>query len=166
VSAVQEAAADLAARVGSRERLDLGRVSARDARRFAVASGDSNPVYHDAVAAAEDGYEALAVPPLLLPATRQWGPGPDAAGLRPDGLARDDVGLPGVGGLRTVGGGQALLFHANVCVDVPIVAELTLRDVAVKHGRSGELLIVAIDRSYRQADGTPLLECRETRVLR
>ena len=77
-----------------------------------------------------------------------------------------DVGYPAGSGLRTLGGGQALQFHADALAGVELVSEAEIKDVKTKEGRSGELLIVEVERRFLTADGELLITCDETRLLR
>lgn len=154
-----------------RERLGLtvetriGRIGALAAQRFAVASSDDAPMYFDVAAAQAAGYAALPLPPLLLTSTRQWDPGPRLSDLRPDGTPLTDLGLP-EGDVRVLGGGQRIRFFRDVTVDTEVVSRVQLRRVTPEDARGGPLLVVDLLRTFRDAAGTPLVECEETRLLR
>jgi hypothetical protein len=156
----------LRSQVGDVRRQHIDPVPALWARRFAVACAEDDPVYFDDGAAAAAGWHGTPLPPLLLSATRSWTPGPERAQLGDDGMALADVGYPAGCRLRTLGGGQSLTFHADAVADVSLVAESAVTDARVKPGRSGELLVVALERRYLTRDGELVLVCDETRLFR
>ncbi|TDD70727.1 hypothetical protein E1262_08750 [Jiangella aurantiaca] len=147
------AAARLAAEAGVTRRRDLGALPARDLERFAVAAGGPPPV---------DG----AVPPLYLSSVMGWSAGPPEAELRPDGSGADETrGLP-LDGLRLMGAGQELEFHGTVRAGDRVVEHTTLLDVRRKAGRSGDLLLLTVERRFTDEADRPLVTCRETFVAR
>ena len=77
-----------------------------------------------------------------------------------------DVGYPAGSGLRTLGGGQSLQFHADALAGVDLAVEAEIKDARTKEGRSGELLIVEVERRFLTAEGELLITCDETRLLR
>ena len=156
----------LQAQLGEVRRTDIGAVAPLWARRFALACGETDPVFFDDEAAAAAGYAGTPLPPLLLSSTRSWEPGPGRGELPEDGTNLTDVGYPTGSGLRTLGGGQSLRFHADALANVELVAEAEVRSATTKEGRSGELLIVEVERRFLTADGELLVTCDETRLLR
>jgi N-terminal half of MaoC dehydratase len=167
VSATLQSAMDeLRTTVGVVVSQELGPVSALWARRFALACGETDAIYFDDAAAAAAGWPGTPLPPLLLSSTRSWQPGPARDQLGEDGTALSDVGFPQGYGLRALGGGQSLHFHADATASVDIVAEAELTSANLKSGRSGELIVVELERRFSTADGQLLLTCDETRILR
>jgi acyl dehydratase len=163
---MQAALDQLHGQIGRPTRDEIGPVAPIWARRFALASGETDPVFFDDAAAAAAGYAGTPLPPLLLSSTRSWTPGPDRDDLGEDGMVLTDVGYPAGSGLRTLGGGQSLQFHADALAGVDLAVEAEIKDVRTKEGRSGELLIVEVERRFLTADGELLITCDETRLLR
>ncbi|HVC31508.1 MAG TPA: MaoC family dehydratase N-terminal domain-containing protein, partial [Steroidobacteraceae bacterium] len=64
----------------------LGEISLRDARRYAIAAGDLNPLYFDEEFARASAYGGLIVPPNMLTAVRAWGAGATEPELAIDGI--------------------------------------------------------------------------------
>jgi acyl dehydratase len=153
-------------RRGSTVTADIGRVSELFSQRFAVASSDLNPIYFDREAAEAAGYAALPLPPLLLSSVRGWEAGPTGADLLPDGTPVEDFEVPAELGLHVLGGGQELEFRTDLTTESVIHAEFRLDDAKLKQGRSGDLLVVTLSRTFYEKDGEIALRCTDTRLLR
>ena len=148
----------LSAVLGQESTQPLGVVEGRDIERFAVAS-QSPPGWSGT------GDQRVA-PPLYLSSVMGWGSGPAEDELRPDGSGPDETrGLP-LDGVRLMGAGQDLEFHQPVREGTAVVAHTSLAEVELKYGRSGSLLIMKILRHFTDADGQPLVTCRESFIAR
>jgi acyl dehydratase len=163
---LREAAEELRRQLGDVRRRELGAVSPLAARRFALACGESDPVFFDDDAAAAAGWAGTPLPPLLLSSTRSWEPGPGRSELAGDGTPHDDVGFPAGYGLRALGGGQSLRFHEDAVAGVELASEVELTGATVKSGRSGDMIVVELERRFLGPDGELLVSCDETRILR
>jgi hypothetical protein len=155
---VREAYENTRALVGMVRSRDLGRIDRRDLDRFSVAVGDVVPP-------GEPGLPRAAHP-LYLTAVLGWGAGPANEELRPDGTEILDIDAIPLSGLRLMGGGQDLEFHADVTEGMQIRAELTLEGAEIKDGRTGPLLLLHLVRRYTDQRGTLLVTCRETLMAR
>jgi len=145
--------------------IQLGPVTAREAQRFAVACGDRDSIYFSHDAATEAGYTGLPVPSLYLSSVRSWDAGPWSEDLLADGTNPHDVGLPTTPGIRVLGGGQTLEFGSDLHVGEPVEATFRVSAVDRKQGRTGDLLVVTVERDYRRGDDL-VLHCVESRLLR
>ena len=154
------------AQIGDVRRREIGAVSALSARRFAIACGETDPVFFEEAAARTAGWGGLPLPPLLLSSTRSWEPGPERDELNEDGMLLTDIGYPGGFGLRALGGGQSLRFHGDALAGVELATEAEVTGATRKTGRSGDLLVVELERRFLTADGELLVTCEETRILR
>lgn len=161
-----EALEVLQRQIGDVRRTQLGAVAPLWSRRFALACGETDPIFYDDEAAAAAGFAGTPLPPLLLSSTRSWAPGPGRDELSEDGISLADVGYPAGSGLRTLGGGQALQFHADALAGVELATEAEVKGARTKEGRSGDLLIVEVERRFLSANGELLITCDETRLLR
>jgi acyl dehydratase len=152
--------------VGKSERTNLGVVRVHDFQRFAIAADNLNPIFFDEGAARAAGYPGAIAPPLLLSAVRNWQAGPPNDALRPDGTTSGEFGFLPLEGMRIMGGGQDLDFHAPVTDGTRVSMELRLDGVELKQGRSGPLLLIRITQTYRDDANQPLITCRETFIAR
>jgi hydroxyacyl-ACP dehydratase HTD2-like protein with hotdog domain len=130
-------------------------VRARDFERFAVAVGIDRSDADPAVA-----------PLLFAPAIQDWDAGPALSELRADGTGADRTSFLPLEGFRLMGGGQELEFHAPVRDGTELRIRSTLDGVELKHGRSGDLVILALTTVYADEQGQPLITCRDTTLVR
>lgn len=158
---LQEQYKVLRGEIGKEYTMKLGTIAARDLHRFAVAShapeswSDQGCPEGDTVA-----------PPLFLSSVMGWAAGPPESDLDTDGTSVEETrGLP-LAGVRLMGAGQDLEFHAPVRAGACVHAHTSLEDVQLKHGRSGTLLILRVLRRFTEADGEALVTCRESFVAR
>ncbi|MGE0304353.1 MAG: MaoC family dehydratase N-terminal domain-containing protein [Acidimicrobiia bacterium] len=163
---IDAAAAELRDHIGQVTTTEIEPIPTWWAQRFAMACGETSAVFFDEAAAREEGWEAIPLPPLLLSSTRAWGAGVRTSELSPDGTVRHDVGLPRNGGFRALGGGQRLAFVGDALTGVGYTAEAEIVGVEQKSGRSGDLLIVEMQRRFSIRGGELVLVCDESRVLR
>ena len=157
---------ELKRHVGKSQRTDLGVVRTHDFQRFAIASGNLNPIFFDDSAAKAAGYPGIVAPPLMLSAVRGWRTGPPNDSLRTDGTMSDEFAFVPLEGMRVMGGGQDLDFHAPVTDGARISMEMRLDGVELKQGKSGQLILIRLTQVYRDADDKPLVTCRETFIAR
>jgi acyl dehydratase len=151
--------------VGRSFQRDIGQLRSMDMQRFAVAVGDDLPITMNVLVAAEAGLPDVVAPPLFLSAVMGWDAGPAESGLLADGVPPGGLADLPVGGLRLMGGGQSLEFLQPVVAGTRIVQETRVKDVQLKEGRSGPLLLIQVERLFF-GDGELLLRCVETFIGR
>ena len=166
MDSLREAADELRNSVNQTHTTPVEPISALWAQRFAVAAGDTEEVYHSRAAALAAGWRSQPLPPLLLTSTRSWLSGPPNDRLADDGTPLDDVGFPKGYGLRALGGGQSLEWSGEPVVEEAMSVDTAVRSVNEKSGRSGDLLVVEIERTFFGLGGQPLLVCHESRLFR
>jgi hypothetical protein len=155
--AVQQHYQRLQAQVGMSRSVELGRVQQRDFGRFAAAAGIEPP--------GPDGDPTVA-PELFLSSVMGWGAGGTETDLAVDGTsANDSRGFP-LDGLRLMGAGQDLEFHAPVRDGMDVTETTQLSEVQLKLGSSGHFLTLQLVRRFLDQDGSPLVTCRETFIGR
>jgi acyl dehydratase len=152
--------------VGRSERTDLGIIRKEAFQRFAISADNLNPIFFEPEAARAAGYTDVIAPPLFLSAVRNWRLGPPQDALRSDGTTSHEFAFLPLEGLRIMGGGQDLDFHAPVTDGTRVSMELRLDGVELKRGRSGDLLLIRVTQIYRDAADRPLVTCRETFIAR
>jgi acyl dehydratase len=162
---VQAAYEAVSRRTGRSYQRDLGEIRTMDLQRFAVSVGDNLPTTMDPAAAAAAGLPAIAAPPLFLSAVMGWESGPPESELWPDGAAPDGLADLPVGGLRLMGGGQSLEFYRPVVAGTKVIQQTRIRDVQLKDGHSGQLLLIQVERVFL-SDGQTLVRCVETFIGR
>lgn len=147
--------------VGREHSQHLGVISERDLQRFAVASHAPEGWDHDR--GPEGGRPA---PPLFLSSVMGWGAGEPEGRLGSDGTSPEETrGLP-LDGVRLMGAGQDLEFHAPVRAGTSVFVHTSLDNVRIKHGSSGTLLIMQVLRRFTDDEGQPLVTCRESFIAR
>jgi hypothetical protein len=152
--------------VGRRGPAIRAKLTRRDITRFATASGETSEIYHKVEAARAAGYSDLPCPPVMLSAVIEWGAGPPLAELREDGSGVGRERWLPLDGLRLMGGGQDLQFHAPAVAGTEVIAQPMLESVDFKEGHGGELLLMVIATQYWSGAGEQLVSCRETLIAR
>ncbi len=154
------------AQVGKVRRVSIGTIAERDFQRFAVAASDTNPLFFDEGAARAAGLPGVIAPPLYLSSVLGWEAGPPGESLRPDGTPSADPMTLAIEGFRVMGGGQDLEFHAPVTAGSEVTMEFSVTGVELKQGRSGQLLVVGIEKRYLGDGDQLLITCRENFIAR
>lgn len=145
----------LRAELGKETTQRLGAISRRDLERFAAASG-----------ATVDEDDRPAAHPLFLSSVMGWGAGAAEHELGADGTSAEETrGLP-LGGVRLMGAGQSVEFHAPVLEEMYVVVHTSLAEVSLKDGRSGPLLLLQVLRRFADDTGRRLITCRESFIGR
>lgn len=151
----------MAGLVGAEARSWIGRsdppveveVSRRDIVKYAVSTEQTRPEYLA-------GDEA---PPMFVSAlTREAVP---LAELGPDGLPPSGS-MPDLPLKRVMAGGIDFAFHRPIRPGDTLTVERRLVDIVEKQGRSGPLIFVTHEISVRDAEGRPVLDQKQTRILR
>lgn len=144
---------------------DYGMVEAWMFQKFAIAYGDTNPLYFDADYARRLGYRDVLAPPTFLIAQNGMGASLPEPELRHDGLypRNEDKGLPT--GVRVMAGGVSLTIYADVFPHDHIVCSTKVLEVVQKPGKKGSLIFVTSERSFSNLHEVVQV-CRETRIYR
>ena len=85
--------------------------------------------------------------------------------LGPDGLAQASL-VPDLPLKRVMAGGVEFDFHRTVHPGDVLVFERSLSSLTEKQGRTGPLIFVTYTINCRTEDGEPVLEQKQTRILR
>lgn len=149
-------------RIGQRTRHAIGIIDERLIRRYAIAIGDMNPIYHDPAAARAAGYDGLVAPPNLLAGVVEWGAGRPEAELGPDGTVRQAA----TGSLRVMGAGERMQSFRAVTAGAEVHEEIGVEQVELKQGRSGPLLFVTSVHDFVDGDGVPYSRNHRTVMVR
>jgi acyl dehydratase len=144
-------------------RIHVGRT---DVERFAIATGDDDPLCQDLVAARAAGYPDLVAPlgfvaalaahsQLLVPREQ----------LRPDGLVEEQY--PPLPLRRVVVGEVDLRFHRRVIAGETITVRKRLADIRERLARDGTTMVVLdFERRYEDEAGEAVAEERYAVIVR
>ena len=140
-------------------------VSARDIRKYAGAIGETDPVHFDRDAARAAGFPDVVAPPLFPYVIRMQSYGMvDRDRLEPDGSTADDV--PPLPTRRAMAGETSIELGAPVLAGDVITVEKRLVDLYEKEGRSGPLVFVDMEFSFRKQHDDLVARERFTRIYR
>jgi hydroxyacyl-ACP dehydratase HTD2-like protein with hotdog domain len=157
---LQRSLTELRSMVGTAGPEIRGILRAGHATRFAAASGEEDPVYRST-----GPDDQVPCPPMFLSSVLEWG-SPALDELRVDGTGAGREGWLPLSGLRLMGGGQDLEFHADVRTGQAFTAVPRLHDVTLKEGSAGSLLLLSVAVEYLAEDRSPLVTCVETLIAR
>ena len=141
-------------------------VGRNDIVRFAIATGEDDPVHHDADAARAAGYRDVLAPPafvsvlaahsqLFVPRSR----------LRADGLVEEQY--PPLPVKRIMVGEISLRFGEDICAGDEITVSKTLVGMTEREGRDGApMVVIDFERRYRNQDGADVADERYAVVVR
>lgn len=146
-------------------------------RRFAQAIMDNDPSYYDAPFAAGQKEGHVTAPPLYpIHALRRPAGTPDP--LEP--LTKDPT-LDGTGDLgsflyglppipmpfkRLLNGGSDIEFCRCLAIGERAVATASYKSIALRKGKSGDMLIVVIETNFKNDRGDDLVTVRQTAIWR
>ena len=141
-------------------------VGRNDIVRFAIATGEDDPIHHDVDAARAAGFRDIVAPPgfvsvlaahsqLFVPRSR----------LREDGLVEEQY--PPLPLKRIMVGEIALRFGDDICAGDEITVSKTLVGMNEREGRDGSTMVVIdFERRYRNQDGADVAGERYAVVVR
>jgi hydroxyacyl-ACP dehydratase HTD2-like protein with hotdog domain len=139
-------------------------VTAGDIRRFAIATGETDPIHFDREAAVAAGHRDVVAPPMFYVYLRVL-----PHHLRPrdeleaDGSPSEDI--PPVAVTGAMAGETELEVDGVFCAGDEVACHKRLAELTEKPGRSGPLLFLTFEYRYDVADRTVVRE-RFTRILR
>ena len=130
-------------------------------RYFALAIGDTNPLYTDVDYAKANGYEDVIAPPTFVVESNQYMTGsPDAEGYMGHSW---DIEVPGT---RTIRGGHEYEFLRPVYPWDQLTVQWTITDVSEKETREGKaMLLIDSEARYENQEGELLAINRETMIF-
>jgi len=144
---------ELLANIGRSTPPQSERVTRRDIRKYAVATGQRIRKYLD-------GDEA----PPLFHLTLFW-PVVELESLNPDGTFIDSL-VPDFPLKRAMAGGVKIEYHRSIRPGDVLTSRRTLTDMYEKEGRSGPLIFYVIVTEIEDANGNPVLTETNTRINR
>lgn len=125
-------------------------VTAAIVATYARSVGEDNPIYTDAAAARAAGYADLVAPPTMC-ALFERGELPD---------------IKLQFGRRQFHGGQRVEPRAPIVAGDTLTASSHLKDVYAKTGRSGTMVHVVWETTFRNQDGQVVADVQRSQVVR
>lgn len=119
-------------RIGTVETYEIGTIRRVDARRYARAVEDDNPLFHDLEYARSQGYDDIVVPPNYPPAIIDREEGEPSSELREDGISSTFFPVPIPATAVLMGGGQELAFDRYIVAGEFVTVEETFTDLYQK----------------------------------
>ena len=153
--------------VGSEVTHSLGVITGLMIRRYARAVGETNRLYYDTDYARSCGYAEVIAPPNMVTAVSCWDEGATEEDLRVDGVPKNVqlLGLP-TSGVRVMGGGEEMEFHAPITAGTTVVERSTLVDAELRQGRNGQFIVVSYRHEFVDEVGKALLTSTRKVLLR
>jgi hypothetical protein len=123
-------------------------IGAAAGRYFALAVGDDNPLYTDALFAREHGLAGVTIPLTLITETNQYAGLPIDA----DGYAGHSWGIE-IAGTRRVRGGNTYTFERRIRPDDVVTATWEIAELTEKVTRNGaDMLVITSRAEYTNQD--------------
>ncbi len=110
-------------------------------RMFAQAIGDTNPIYHDAQAAANAGYSAIPAPPtfpftIIMEANQAF-------------MILEELGIDKT---RTMHGEQSFTYHGDICAGDIITGRQKVVDQYEKKGGALQFIVTQIQLTNQRQE--------------
>jgi N-terminal half of MaoC dehydratase len=138
-------------------------VSEHDVAKFASAIGARDLSYYDTRGPAERARPGIVAPrSFYMSLGTMRGKVLPRMGFSADGMPAEEQ----LAGSRLVVGGSSVRFFGEIVVGDCIRVEQEVKDVAERHGRSGALVLIELERRYTRADGVPVVTETITRIVR
>jgi acyl dehydratase len=136
------------------------------ARRFAYAAGDENPVYFDDAAARQAGYAGAIAPPMFVCSMFDHAAGPPERELKADGVARDFFPSVVRPDSALLGGGQEVDFLAPVHLGDTLRVTRSLAEHYRRPSRRfGELDFVVVESLVVNQEDILVLRILDTLIV-
>ena len=139
-------------------------ISLKESQRYALATGDLNPIYFDESAARAAGYAGIVIPPLFL----AWALAPHRSlgELRQDGLYRARGKRVTLRVKRMMFAGEEWEYVAPVYPGDTITATLRLVSLGEKQGRSERFVLQTTETRYTNQHGVVVARARGRGIAR
>ena len=119
-------------------------------RKFAEAIGDEDPIYYDAKAAQATGLKTIVAPPTFLCTFR----------------AQELPDLKLAFGRVRLNGGNAYEYYQPIYAGDTITVTAKYADVAERTGRTGKMVFVFTELTFRNQHGEVVAKGRNTGIMR
>jgi len=119
-------------------------------RKFAEAIGDEDPIYYDAKAAQDAGLKTIVAPPTFLCTFR----------------AQELPDLKIAFGRVRLNGGNAYEYYQPIYAGDTVTVTAKYADVAERTGRTGKMVFVSTELTFRNQHGEVVAKGRHTGIMR
>ena len=119
-------------------------------RKFAEAIGDEDPIYYDAKAAQAAGLKTIVAPPTFLCTFR----------------AQELPDLKIAFGRVRLNGGNAYEYYQPIYAGDTVTVTAKYADVAERTGRTGKMVFVSTELTFRNQHGEVVAKGRHTGIMR
>jgi N-terminal half of MaoC dehydratase len=138
-------------------------VGEHDVAKFASAIGARDLRYYETGGPTERARPGIVAPrSFYMSLGTMRGKTLPRTGFSADGMPAEEQ----LAGSRLVVGGSSVRFFGEIAAGDRIRVEQKVTDVAERHGRSGALVLIELERRYTRADGVPLVTETITRIVR
>jgi acyl dehydratase len=139
-------------------------ITAKESQRFALAVGDTNPIYFDESAARDAGYRGVVVPPNFLP----WALAPcrPLDELRQDGLYKARGKRVTLRAKRMMFAGEEWEYLAPVYAGDAVTTAVRLEALEEKQGNSGPFVLQTTETRYTNQHGVLVARARGRGIAR
>ena len=139
-------------------------ISLKESQRYALATGDLNPIYFDESAARAAGYAGIVIPPLFL----AWALAPHRSlgELRQDGLYRARGKRVTLRVKRMMFAGEEWEYLAPVYPGDTITATVRLESLEEKQGSSERFVLQTTETRYTNQHGVVVARARGRGIAR
>lgn len=152
--------------IGQKKEEHLGIVSDLMIRRYALAVGDENPLYHDREYARQQGYEDIIAPPNMLASIVDWNVGLKEEDLHEDGTAKvSGILPPEFQGVRVMGGGEIKEFFHPVVAGTDVYLSSEVIHSRLKEGKRGLIALLVFKNIYKDKNENKIYCVSERTII-
>jgi acyl dehydratase len=141
------------------------RIDRKDIVRFAIATGETDPIHFQPDAARAVGYADVVAPPLFYVSLRTgvFNMVP-ASGLHAEGTPLRDI--PPLAYTQAMAGETTAELHRPFVAGDEVTCSRRVASASTKQGRSGRLTFIRFEYRYADADDEPIAVEHFTRIFR
>jgi len=152
--------------IGSKKEIELGEITPLLIKRYALAVGESNPLYFEKEIAQQYGYEDIIAPPNLLASVIEWDVGLDEEYLHLDGMPKQGFLPERFNGIKIMGGGEKKEFFSPLVagMNVKLISQIT--DTYTRSGSKGLIAFLEETNTYQDENENILCVSKRTTMAR
>nr|WP_309099453.1 MaoC family dehydratase N-terminal domain-containing protein [Fredinandcohnia onubensis] len=152
--------------VGTKKVKVIGQIDSLLIRRYALAIGDQNPLYHDKEYAQKYGYKDVVAPPNLLASIIEWGRGLEEEHLHRDGMPKEGFLPKQFDGIKIMGGGEKKQFFKPLVAGTKITLTNEITNAYIKEGKKGLVAFLEETNTYTDENNKVICISIRTNIAR